>query len=461
MQKILYLKNSMKAVLTSLVMINSYFLNAQTSHTGMRDITALEITAEMAPGVNLWNTLDAVCWWCEQHNGLESETIWGQPYTTPEMVQAIADRGFKSLRIPVSWFNHMGPGPDYLIDEEWMDRVEEVANYAFDANLYVIINIHHDDLKEGQNGSWVVTTQAKQAEVSNQLEIVWTQIANRFKEYGDYLIFETMNEPREVGSSYEWNGGSTEHRNVMNALNLAAVNAIRATGDNNSSRFIMTPQVGANVGAALDALVIPNDDPKVIVSVHSYNPYSFCLQEDGTDSWGTDAEKKSLRDEIKSIADHFVSNGQAVVLGEWGAQDKDNLEDRIDYYEVFATACAQGGITPISWIYSFDRNSLTWTQPALEDAILDAFDSDEPVLAKVEMDDPVKIYPNPVINQVNIELPNLPAQVFLYNPSGQQLLKRNNGASRLEIDMSEFGQGLFVLKVELEGEIITKKIVVD
>ena len=262
----------------------SFSTSAQTAYTGMRGLSSLEITDEIAPGVNLWNTLDAVCWWCtECSNSLESETVWGNPYTTPEMIQAIADRGFKSLRIPVTWFNHMGVYPNYKIDKEWMDRVEEVANYAFDANLYVIINIHHDDYNEEHEGSWICPTIEKQDTVTDQLVKVWTQIATRFKDYGDYLIFETMNEPREVGSAEEWTGGSAEHREVINAFNLAAVNAIRATGGNNETRFILIPQVGANLNAAVKDMAIPNGDTNTIVSVHAYTPYWFCLAEDGAD----------------------------------------------------------------------------------------------------------------------------------------------------------------------------------
>ena len=358
-----------------LSLLLSSFLFAQSADSGMRGITAMEATAEMAPGLNLFNTLDAVCWWCSEPKGMESETIWGNPYTTPEMVQAMADRGFNTLRIPVTWYNHMGPSPDYTIETEWMDRVEEVANYALDANMYVIINIHHDDYNEEHDGSWLCPTYDKQEAVTDQLEKVWTQIALRFRDYSDYLIFETMNEPREVGSPEEWTGGSAEHRNVINAFNLAAVNAIRATGGNNESRFIMIPQVGANGIAALEDLVIPKDDTNIIVSLHSYTPYDFTLNENGQARWGTSEEIKYLQDEIKSYSDHFVKNGIPVVLGEWGAGNKENYGDRILYYDIYTNACKEGGITPVTWIYEFNRNTLTWEYPLIEDAILYAYDS--------------------------------------------------------------------------------------
>ncbi|MBX2841847.1 MAG: cellulase family glycosylhydrolase [Flammeovirgaceae bacterium] len=426
----------------------------------MRDITGLEIAKEMAPGVNLWNTLDASCWWLPVPHGLESEVCWQQPYTTPEMVASIAERGFKTLRIPVTWYNHMGPAPEYLIDEKWMDRVEEVANYAFDNNMYVIINIHHDDLKEDQLGSWLVTTYNKQDTVTDQIEKVWIQIATRFKDYGDYLIFETMNEPREVGSPHEWDSGSAEHRDVVNALNLAAVNAIRSTGGNNSSRFIMVPQVGGNMRAAIEDLVIPNDDPKIIVSVHNYDPYLFTLDDPGTNTWGTNAEKTELKNGIKLLGDHFVKNGRAVVVGEWGAFDKNNLEDRIVYYDEFARACQLNGLTPISWVYSFDRESLKWKYPELEDAILDAFDPNL-VLGNLNIENNVGIYPNPASHTVKIKLTSLPSQIELYSVKGQQLLQLDSTKSQFEIDMSGFETGVYMLKMQLGEETTIRKIIVE
>lgn len=324
----------------------------------------------MAPGVNLWNTLDAVC---GAPADLGSETCWGNPRTTKAMITDMKNRGFKTLRIPVTWYNHMGSAPNYTIDRAWMDRVEEVANYAFDNDMYVIINIHHDDYDEGKYRSWLSPTYNRQNASIDQLRKVWTQIANRFKNYGDYLIFETMNEPRAVGTPQEWTGGNAEHRDVVNKLNLAAVNAIRATGGNNASRFIMTPQVGATGHAAIYDLEIPNNDNKVIVSIHNYGPFSFTLQQPGTNRWGTQQEIRNLQNDIKSYYDNFTSKGRAVVIGEWGAADKSNLADRVKYYEVFAEASKQYKVAPISWIYSYDRNSRTWKYPALEDAIFKTY----------------------------------------------------------------------------------------
>jgi endoglucanase len=328
----------------------------------------------MAPGLNLWNTLDAHGNWV---TGLATETAWGQPVTTREMVTAMKTRGFRTLRVPVTWYQHLGAAPDYTIDKAWLDRVEEVLGYALDNGMYAIVNIHHDDYDATKTGSWLSPTYARQEAVTDELVKVWTQIATRLKDYDQHLLFETMNEPREIGSAQEWTGGSAEHRAVVNALNLAAVNAIRATGGNNATRFIMTPQVGAHT-AALNDLVIPNDDPNIIVAVHNYDPYFFTIAPadgGGVTTWGTDAEIANLQATIKRYHDKFVASGRAVVIGEWGAADKSNLDARLKYYEVYAKACADNQITPIAWIYDFDRKTLEWKNPSLEDKILSVFPS--------------------------------------------------------------------------------------
>lgn len=359
-----------KVLILSFLICASVNISAQTSHTGIRNITGLEIVEQMAPGVNLWNTLDANGPGCE---GLNSETCWGNPFTTLEMITDIKERGYNTLRIPVTWYGHLGPAPDFIIDQAWLDRVEEVANYAFTNNMYVIINIHHDDYDTGKAGTWLSPTNERKEASIDQLVKIWIQIANRFKEYGDYLIFETMNEPRAVGSAEEWSGGNAEHRAVVNELNLAAVNAIRGTGGNNAERFIMTPQVTAAGHSAVQDLIIPNEDERIIVSIHNYGPFSFTLEDPGVDKWGSDSEREALRDDIKSYYDAFVSQGRAVIIGEWGVADKNNLAYRVAYYEVFAQACKDFGITPISWIYSYDRASRTWKYPSLEDAVMKVF----------------------------------------------------------------------------------------
>jgi endoglucanase len=345
-------------------------VSANTAFTGMRNLTTLQITADMGAGWNLGNTMDAT----------PSETSWGNPTTTQAMLTSVKQRGFKTLRLAVTWDTHIGAAPNYTLDATWLSRVETIANYAFANDMYVIINTHHE--------GWLIPNYANQTAVSDKLSKVWTQIANKFKSYGDYLIFETMNEPRVQGSPEEWTGGSAEHRDVVNKLNLAAVNAIRATGGNNSTRHIMIPTCGDNGGTdPVNALVIPNNDSKIIVTVHNYSPYDFCLNQTGTASWsGTSAEKSALDAEFNVVYNKFVVNGRGVVIGEFGSVNKNNTSARTTHAGYVATALKSRNITPIVWdngatgssdgsMGLFNRSTLTWTFGSIADAITSPFNS--------------------------------------------------------------------------------------
>lgn len=346
-------------------------VSANTAYTRMRDITALQLTAEMGMGWNLGNTLDA----CP--NG---ETGWGNPMTTQAMIDAIRQKGFQSIRIPTTWFPHLGPAPDYTIDSAWMKRVETVVNYAFRNDMYVILNLHHEDFSPKHAGTWLNPTRSDLQKVESQLVKVWTQIARHFKAYGDYLIFETLNEPRVLGTPEEWNGGTAEGREVVNKLNLTALRAIRSTGGNNAKRFVMCPAYAANSGVmALDDFVLPDNDPRVIVSIHNYGPYSFCMQNPGTTTWGSEADKRAIDNDMDYYYKRFISKGIAVVIGEWGSVDKRNTSERAVHAAYFATAALKRKIAALWWdngqksnqgFALFDRRNLNWFFPEIADSIV-------------------------------------------------------------------------------------------
>jgi len=340
------------------------------SANAMRNITPLVLTAEMSQGWNLGNTLDAFP---------RGETSWGNPITTEAMIEAIAQKGFKTLRIPTTWYPHLGPAPEYRIDTAWLNRVETVMSYAFKNKMYVILNIHHDDFNKKHPGTWLKPTKADQVSVEQQLTRMWTQIAMHFKAYGDCLIFETMNEPRLIDTPEEWTGGTAESRMVINKLNLAALRAIRKTGGNNAKRFIMCPSYAANSAAvALNDFVIPDNDPRVIVSIHNYGPYSFCMQVPGTNSWGSASDKLAIDKDMDYYYKQFISKGIAVVIGEWGSVNKNNTEARALHAAYFVQAAAKRKIACVWWdngqtshqgYAMFNRKTLTWFFPIVADSI--------------------------------------------------------------------------------------------
>jgi endoglucanase len=358
-------------IFAAMTFTTSVNASASTAWTGIRNISSQQIVNEMKIGWNLGNTLD----------GTPTEISWGNPKTTHTMIDKIKEAGFNTVRIPVTWDGHMGNSPNYTIDQTWLNRVEEVVNYALDNDMYVIINLHHEN-------DWLKPYYANQTQTTNQLTKVWAQIADRFKWYSDYLVFETMNEPRPVGASNEWSGGSAENRDVINKYNLAAVNTIRGAGGNNASRHIMIPTIAASAtSVAINDLVIPNNDSRVIVSLHMYSPYSFAMDINGTSSWGSAADKASLDSEFDSVYNKFVKNGRAVVIGEMGTINKNNTSARVAHAEYYVRAAKARGITPIWWdnglatagqaesFAIFNRNTLTWNCPEVPQALMKGLSS--------------------------------------------------------------------------------------
>ncbi|MBC2845548.1 glycoside hydrolase family 5 protein [Winogradskyella flava] len=335
----------------------------------MRNMSSFDIVAEMKAGWNLGNSLDV-----EGPN----ETDWGNPVTTRALIDEISDRGFNTIRVPITWRFHQGLGPNYIVEEAWLDRVEEVVNYVRANNMYVIVNVHHDD-------TWIIPTYENGDAVKNRLSKLWTQIANRFKNYSDYVIFETLNEPRYENTPEEWIGGTAEGRDMVNQYHKTSLDAIRATGGNNTSRHIMISTYAAStLPHVLDALVIPNNDNKTIISLHSYFPFPFTLG--GTDStWGTDSDKSQLDSEMNKIKTKFIDNGKAVVLGEWSSGNQNNLSDRLEHATYYAQAAAARGIASVWWdngnssvsndgLAVFNRQNMTWPFGEIADAVIEAYD---------------------------------------------------------------------------------------
>ncbi len=320
------------------------------------------IVAQMGIGWNLTNTLDA-----------PTETMWGNPKATQELFDKVAAKGFKTARIPVSWVNHMGDGPDYTIDTEWLERVNEVVLYALSNNMFVILDIHHDD-------SWILPSYATLEASKVQLRAVWKQIATYFEKYNERLIFESINEPRLVGDSMEWSGGSAEGQDCVNQLHAVSVDAIRSTGGNNEKRAIMVSPYGANLGAA-STLVLPNDD-KLIVSIHSYSPYWFCLGPGDSEyvdyDWGTQADKDALSADFESLKTLFIDKGIPVILGEWGATCRTlptggtNEADCEAHAQHFVQECVRRGICPVAWDMGYiNRTTYAWKRESVIDAMFE------------------------------------------------------------------------------------------
>ncbi len=317
--------------------------------------TAKQITAEMGAGWNLGNTLDAT-----GGSGLSSETSWGNPKTTKAMIDAVKKEGFNTVRIPVSWGKHTS-GSDFKINSDWMARVKQVVDYCIDNDMYVILNIHHDTDKKYYYPSSAYKTQSL-----NFIRSIWKQISTEFKNYDQHLIFETMNEPRLVGTGDEWwfpvnnpNSNVKDSINIINQLNQAAVDVIRASGGNNAQRCIMVPGYGASIdGCATSGFKLPNDtvSDRLIVSVHAYTPYNFCLNGSGTSVFSS-----SLKSEVDQLFNtlntKYLSKNIPVVIGETSASNKGNKAERLKWAEYFCGKASKLGVPCVLWDNNAYNNS--------------------------------------------------------------------------------------------------------
>ena len=344
---------------------------------------AKEIVKDMGVGWNLGNSLDAKMTNLSLYSSpAEYETGWGNPITTKAMIDKIREAGFKTIRIPITWGQHMDANNN--VTSSWMKRVKEVVNYAIDDGFYVIINVHHD-------GEWCIPDNAHVNSVTPKLKALWKQIAAEFKDYDDHLIFETLNEPRLEGTNVEWTGGNSESRNVVNKYNEAALKTIRSTGGNNMSRAVMMPTYAASTYQdAIKDFKVPNDK-NVIASIHAYSPYYFAMDiNSNVKTWGSYSDKSSLNSELDGYLNAFKAKGVPVVIGEWGSINKANLSSRVTHAEYYVKACQERGIPCIWWDNNytknnegetfgiFNRSSLNWYHPEIKDALIRGYKSVHP-----------------------------------------------------------------------------------
>lgn len=335
---------------------------------------AAKIISNMTIGWNLGNTLDSLG---------KLETAWGNPVTTQEMIDVVAEAGFNTVRLPVTWYCRADK--EFTVDEAWLARVKEIVDYCYANDMYVILNTHHET-------SWNVPTVEKIDDVETKFVYLWQQIAEYFKDYDEHLLFEGQNEPRVVGHSQEWNGGTLEHRQLVSRLNTAFINTVRATGGNNETRVLLITSYGANCSRnAMYAVKVPND-PYVGVSIHAYTPYHFTFHtEDAYDLKVWDGSREGDIDTVfKDIDAIFLSKGIPVVLTEFGSESKTNREggenhpeERIKWIEYYITKAAEYGVPCCHWdngVYyadgerfgMLDRNTLTWFEPEYVKTMVEA-----------------------------------------------------------------------------------------
>lgn len=350
------------------------------------DNEAMAFVKDMKIGWNLGNTFDATNDY-NRGDDLKIESSWVGVMTTEEMIEAVHQAGFNTLRLPVSWHNHVDE--NFTINTPWLDRVQQVVDWAVARDMYVILNTHHDvyaqyyypDEKNYETSEKYITT-------------IWAQLAKRFQDYDQHLIFEGMNEPRPKGTSQEWwfnqdDPYCQEVAGCINKLNQAFVDTVRAAGGQNADRYLMVTPYCASPEAAtnLNWFKLPQDsaENRIIVSVHAYRPYDFALEMPGVDTYNPVTNAGQLSEIISfmnSLYKTYVVNGIPVVLGEYGAMEKNgNLQDRTTFYAYYVATASSRNIPCVVWdnhVFKgngerfglLDRKTLTWPNQILVDAMM-------------------------------------------------------------------------------------------
>ncbi len=346
--------------------VTSESLSPVDEQEEMTEMTSQELVSSMRIGWNLGNTLD-VCQADRDGDGRVNEyveegekvdeTLWGNPLATQELFNALLEDGVNAVRLPVTWRDHIDEAGN--IDKEWLDRVQQVVDYAYDIGMYVIINIHHDGGGDPNFGAWICHAATDYENTLSRYKTLWTQIAERFKNYDERLIFESMN---EVGfDSLNLN----DAYKLLNTLNQEFVSLIRSTGGNNPQRHLLIAGYWTDIAMTCDARFEMPDDPagKQIVSVHYYTPWDFCTT-NIKDEWGTASEQQQMEQLVGRMNSTFVEKGVPVIIGEYAASG-DDFDSCVFFIEKFVKLCTDYGIATFLWDNGgqVDRYTYEWRTP--------------------------------------------------------------------------------------------------
>ena len=407
-----------KKLVRSALFISAFFItiNAFAEKKLNSDISAMELAAKMECGWNLANTLDARDNWSAQskkspyNQGLDSETIWGEVTTTEKIIKTGYANGYKTIRLPVTWKNHLIDGK-YTIDPKWMARVKQIVDWSINAGYYVILNEHHsvhDEMHTPlQHCEGYMVRSYDEKESKAFLQAIWKQISETFNnDYDEHLIFETMNEPRNTAHEHCWNPQpatceecKTDVR-LLKEYNQLILDTIRASGGNNQNRFVMIPAMGTSVATALDSsFSMPKDSAKnkLLLTVHMYP-----LDSGGTGKGShhfDSVTKNSITSNVKALAESYISKGIPVVWGEVGAARSGGsewvngkekkitdfvvtYEDRLNCFTHFAEQAGKYSMPLLNWdaggetgMATVDRTKCKIIEPEYVKSVINAWTS--------------------------------------------------------------------------------------
>lgn len=341
--------------------------------------SSTKVVENIVLGYNLGNTLDsdpdlaASSWW-NPTSDLDWETVWGQPKTTQAIIDSIAVKGFNIIRIPVTWFPHMDE--NWQVRDIWMDRVQEVVDYVMQANCYCILNVQHDSgARNGRTdgGGWLSAKPDEYAENTVKFQSLWKQIATRFKDYDQRLLFEAFNEILDGNDTWgdPADAGCYE---TITKLEQDFVNTVRATGGNNEWRnLVINTYSAGTTPAKLAGFQVPEDlhSNHLLASVHSYDPYNFC---NDNGEWNVYVWDNSCTAEVddftQRVDTRFSELGIPYIYGEFGAIDeKKDMGERVKYAQYVTSKMKQYNTTGLWWMGLFNRRTKKWNEPEIVNAL--------------------------------------------------------------------------------------------
>lgn len=406
-------------------------VSAEENATTFQNLNQEEIVEAMGAGWNLGNQLEA------NMNGIPQEDAWTGVKITERLIRTVKTKGFKSIRIPVSYLSKIGAAPNYTINKTWLNRVQEVVDWAIKYKLYVVMNVHGDGYSTVTGGWLLPGSKTNQDVIKPKYEAVWKQIADRFKDYDQYLIFESMNEVgAEITEMKDGDAKTTaiaEAYENINAYNQIFVDTVRQSGGNNDKRWLLVPGMNTNIDYTAGdygfqipqdthlSAEVPEGQKRLMVSVHYYDPWAFCGQEDyKTTQWGEDADQykrasygqeDDMQKQFAKLKNSFTSKGYPVVIGEYGSIDKtkkndsglqkygepdpDNNKFRAYYAKTLCTYAIRNGCVPVYWDNGWngdlgfgliDRTTYEVTQPEILNAIISAYSQKEGTATAISLD---------------------------------------------------------------------------
>ena len=345
-------------------LFHSFMITAQTSNW--------DIVQDMGRGINMGNTLSAPV-----------EGNWA-PSVHEQYFIDVAEAGFNNVRIPVDFFGSRTDGQtvqwssaantasqydggidDFTVSSLYLDRVEDVINWSLNQGLYTVLDFHGAELKSeflqtfnNSNSNYTHPSSSKRAADLMKFKSIWTQIAYRFIDHPMELIFEVVNEPY-----FEVNDVD------MNFINMMIIEAIRATGGNNSTRQIII--TGGSSTSYQAPTSISNEvlsyDPNLIASFHYYMPFNFTassLEQYNDFNWGTNADKSTVDSHFNIVKNWSETNNIPVTLGEFGADNESGYNyntgsygnnggpvnsSRVEYHRYIAEQAINRGFSFSAW----------------------------------------------------------------------------------------------------------------